>query len=44
MTATIKGDKFDICTACGAHLDKGEQCDCEEERRAQKPTDEKKTK
>ena len=28
---TVKNGKFDICTECGAHLDPGEKCDCEEE-------------
>ena len=37
---TVKAGKFDICTECGAHLDPGEKCDCEEERRSQeKPTE-----
>ena len=37
---TVKNGKFDICTECGANLDPGEKCDCEEERRSQeKPTE-----
>lgn len=27
---TVKNGKFDVCTDCGANLDPGEQCDCEE--------------
>lgn len=34
---TVKAGKFDVCTECGAHLDPGEKCDCEEERQPQKP-------
>ena len=37
---TVKNGKFDICTECGAHLDPGEKCDCEEEHQQQgKPTE-----
>ena len=28
---TVKNGKFDVCTDCGANLDPGEQCDCEED-------------
>lgn len=34
---TIKAGKYDICTECGANLDPGEKCDCED-----KPEEEKK--
>lgn len=38
----IKSGKFDVCTDCGANLDHGEKCDCEEERQSQeKPADKK---
>lgn len=41
MTMTVKNGKFDICTECGAHLDPGEKCDCEEEHQQDKPVDQK---
>lgn len=28
---TVKSAKFDVCTECGANLDPGEKCDCDEE-------------
>lgn len=31
MAARIKMGKYEVCQGCGAHLDHGEKCDCEEE-------------
>ena len=40
MTRKSEDGKHDVCTVCGAHLDPGEKCDCEEERQQQdKPTE-----
>lgn len=27
----MRKDYFDVCPRCGAHLDPGEKCDCEED-------------
>lgn len=27
----MRKDYFEVCPRCGAHLDPGEKCDCEEE-------------
>lgn len=32
MTARTNEGKYEVCVECGAHLDHGEECDCEEER------------
>ena len=29
----MKKNYFDVCPRCGAHLDPGETCDCEEDKR-----------
>lgn len=29
MTARKNEGKYELCQDCGAHLDHGEQCDCE---------------
>lgn len=44
MTVKSKDGKHDVCTICGAHLDYGEKCDCEEERHQQDKPIEQKTK
>ncbi len=31
MTARKNEGKYEVCQECGAHLDHGEVCDCEEE-------------
>ncbi|WP_290717356.1 hypothetical protein [Anaerotignum sp.] len=41
MTRKSDDGKHDVCTACGANLDYGEKCDCEEERQQDKPVDQK---
>ncbi len=33
MAARKNKGKYEVCQECGAHLDHGEQCDCEEERK-----------
>lgn len=39
---TIKAGKYDICTICGANLDPGEKCDCEEQDKPEEEQREKK--
>ena len=37
-----KAGKFDVCADCGANLDTGEKCDCDEEINQQdKPVEQK---
>ncbi len=33
MTTRKNKGKYEVCQTCGAHLDHGEQCDCEAQRR-----------
>lgn len=33
----MKHDYFKVCEWCGAHLDPGEKCDCEKEKRREEP-------
>ena len=33
--------KYRICPYCGAHLDHGERCDCQEAHKTQRESDEK---
>lgn len=34
MTARKNKGKYEVCRDCGAHLDHGERCDCEERQAA----------
>ncbi len=44
MTQRKNEGKYEVCRNCGAHLDHGEPCDCEEERSAQEPIYKEETK
>ena len=42
MTRKSEDGKHDVCTVCGANLDYGEKCDCEEEhQQTDKPAEQK---
>lgn len=44
MTQRKNEGKYEICQSCGAHLDHGEPCDCQEERPEQQPVYKEETK